>query len=210
MYRRALVYILATWVCALTLARPALSQDRFELGPLLGFYAPAGSFQPAPYYSTALPQAPGDMSALALGAQARLWLAGRVGIQLQGAIASSQVGGGATPGGMSPPYSVHVLTITAQALYNFYPAGRTRLWASGGAGLIRHGGAAYAPYGSPSQVAGVLGVGSALPLTARLNADLGLTTLFYSFNLKDSTATSIQQGFQVDPLVHVGLSWGWH
>ena len=35
-----------------------VSQTRVEGGPLLGLYSPAGSFQPAPYYSTALPNAP--------------------------------------------------------------------------------------------------------------------------------------------------------
>ena len=206
---RLLVPVLVALSCTVGLARPCAAQDRLEIGPLLGLYAPLGSFQPAPYYSTALPTGPGDMSALAVGAQARFWFRGRLGLQLQAAEASSNVGGGNTPGGVSPPSTVHILTGTVQALYNLHPWGRTRLWISGGAGLIRHGGTAYAPYGSPSRAAGVLGLGTSLPLTKHLRGELGLTTLLYSFDLQDSTATSIEHGFQVDPVASLGFTWGW-
>jgi hypothetical protein len=150
------------------------------------------------------------MTGLAWGAQGRLWVTRRVGLQLQIASASSSVGGGTTPVGVLTPTPVRVMTGTAQVLFDLHPAGATRLWVSSGVGLVRHGGLAYARYGSPTQATGVLGLGSSIPLHRHLKVSLGLTTLLYSFTLRDSAATAVERGFQVDALAHLGLVWALH
>lgn len=210
MLKRPCSWILAAFTLAAVHPTPATAQVRFELGPLLALYAPTGSFQPASYYTTSLPNSPSDLTGLAWGGQARLWLARRLGVQLQVAEAFSSVRGVITPAGPRAATPARILTLTTQALYNVYSAPeKAHVWLSAGAGLVRHGGAAYAPYGAPSQVTGVLGLGSAIPIRHRLNATLGITMMLYSFDLKDSTGTSLERGFQTDALLHVGLSWGW-
>ena len=208
--RRPLL-LLSLPVVGLSAAMPARApaQARWELGPYVALYLPTGSFQPAPYYSTALPSDPSDMTALAWGAETRLWLSRHVGLQVQAATSSSLVGGGATPAGILPPTSVHVFAATAQVLYNLHPPAATRAWLSGGGGIVRHGGAAYAPYGSPTQFAGALGAGASFPLYHQLRANTAVTTLWYPFSLRDSTGTRIEHGFQLDALIQVGVSLAW-
>jgi hypothetical protein len=191
--------------------RSAPGQARFELGPLLTAYTPLGSFEPAPYYSTALPNTPGDLGGIGWGGEGRVWLSHRAGIQLQFARTSSSVGGGNTPAGPAASTPASVLTISAQALYDLSPGtpGRVRLWLGAGAGVVRHGGTAYARYGNPAQVATALSFGSAFPLHGRLSAHLGVTTLFYYIDVSDSMGTSLEHGFQLDPLFHAGFDWGW-
>jgi len=201
----SVVAVLAT---VLTQAAPA--QARVELGPLLALYTPLSGFQPAPYYTTRLPNSPGDLSGLAWGGETRLWFAQRAGLQLQIASASSMVGGGNTPGGPVPSTPSRVLTASLQALYTVAttPHG-ARLWIGGGLGVVRHGGAAYAPYGAPVQLATALTLGSAIPIGRHLKATVGLTTFLYSIDVSDSAGTSLEHGAQVDPLVHAGLVWSW-
>jgi hypothetical protein len=197
---------------ALSVLLPALAsgQTRIEVGPLLALYAPAGGFQPAPYYSTALPNAPSALTSAAVGGQGRIWFGRRLGLQLHVAWASTRVGGGATPAGTAPSTPATVLTTSAQALFALSPwSQRAQLWFSAGAGLVRHGGKAYAPYGSPVQLATALGIGSAIPLGRHLSANLGVTTLLYNIDVSDSTGTSLEHGFQVDPLFHLGFSVRW-
>src|SRR2546422_4439808 len=59
-YRSSARCVLAA--LTVTLAGPAAAQTRLEVGALLGLYAPASSFQPASYYSTALPNSPSDLT----------------------------------------------------------------------------------------------------------------------------------------------------
>jgi len=184
-----------------------VSQTRVEGGPLLGLYSPAGSFQPAPYYSTALPNAPSELTGAAMGGQGRIWFSRRLGLQLQVAWASSRVGGGNTPAGTAPSRPASVLTSSVQVLVALsHPSQRIQLWLSAGPGLVRHGGEAYARYGSPVQLATTLGFGSAIPIGSHLSVNLGATTFLYNIDVADSTGTSLEHGFQVDPLFHLGLS----
>ena len=193
-----------------TLAGPAAAQTRLEVGALLGLYAPASSFQPASYYSTALPNSPSDLAGLAWGGQGRLWLSLRFGMQLQVASASSNVGGGNTPGGPAPATPARVLTTSAQLAYKLLaPANGAQVWCSAGPGLVRHGGPAYSRYGSPTQFATAFGLGSAVPISSRLSADFGLTTFLYNLDVSDSTGASLEHGFQVDPLLHAGITLHW-
>jgi hypothetical protein len=197
-------------VLVTVLAPAASAQARVELGPFLAFYTPLSSFELAPYYTTRLPHSPGDLSGAAWGGEARLWLTQRAGLQLQIAAASSTVGGGNTPGGPASSTPARVLTASAQALYTVPPCAHTaRIWIGGGLGVVRHGGAAYAPYRAPTQLATVLGLGSAIPIGRHLNATVGVTTFLYSIDVSDSAGTALEHGAQVDPLVHAGLAWSW-
>src|SRR5437899_13019312 len=74
-----------------------VSQTRVEGGPLLGLYSPAGSFQPAPYYSTALPNATSALTDAPKGGQGRIRFSRRLGLKLQVGWESSKLGGGNTP-----------------------------------------------------------------------------------------------------------------
>jgi hypothetical protein len=153
---RALTLPLSVLALAVTLTPPAAAQSRWELGPLVAAYIPTGSFQPAPYYSTALPSDPGDMAGVAWGARGKLWFTPRLGLQIQAAVSSTNVGGGPSPAGLLRPTPVRVLALTAQGLYDLHLSPSSRVWISAGGGLIQHGGAAYEPYGSPTNAAGVL------------------------------------------------------
>ena len=63
--------------------------------------------------------------------------------------------------------------------------------------------------GAPIQVATTFRLGSAVPISRSVNASLGLTAYFYGIDVSDSTGTSLEYGFQVDPLFHVGVTWSW-
>lgn len=203
--RIPIVAVLLTVVAAM-----ASAQARIELGPLLAFYTPVGGYRPAPYYTTRLPNSPGDLSGVAWGGEARLWLSHRAAVQLQVASASSMVGGGNTPGGTFPSRPARVLTASAQALYSVATTAHgARVWIGGGLGVVRHGGTAYAPYDAPAQLATVLGLGSAIPIGGHLNATVGVTTFLYSIDVSDSAGTALEHGAQVDPLLHAGLAWSW-
>ena len=198
------------FVTLLVQATPLPAQSRIEVGPLLALYAPASHFQPAPYYSTALPNSPSDLTGVAWGGQGRIWFTPRFGLQLQAASASSTVGGGATPGGFFPGTTARVFTASAQGLWAPFATPRNvQLWLSAGAGLVRHGGRAYERYGSPVQLATALGFGVSLPFGSHLAANLGVSTLLYNIDVSDSTGTSLEHGLQVDPLFHAGISLRW-
>jgi len=199
-----------TCITLLVLAAPLPAQSRIEVGPLLALCAPASDFQPAPYYSTALPHSPSDLMGVAWGGQGRVWLTPRFGVQFQIASASSTVGGGSTPGGSFPGTPARVLTTSAQVLWGLSATPHdAQLWLSTGAGLVRHGGKAYQRYGSPVQLATALGFGAALPLGSHLAADLGVATFLYNIDVSDSTGTSLEHGLQVDLLFHAGVSLLW-
>jgi|SRR5882762_719929 len=196
-------------ILALAICVPSrvVSQTRVEGGLLVGLYSPAGTFQPAPYYSTALPNAPSALTGAAMGGQGRIWFSRRLGLQVQVAWASSRVGGGSTPAGTAPSTPASVLTSSVQALFALsHSSQRIQLWLSAGPGLVRHGGEAYARYGSPVQLATTLGFGSAIAMGSHLGVNLGATTFLYNIDVADSAGTSLEHGFQVDPLFHLGLS----
>ena len=139
----------------------------------------------------------------------RVWSAdGRFGLELQASQAHSTAPQVFTPGGPVGPASVRILTVAAQGLFEVLSVETFRSWLSAGGGLVRHGGEAYAPYDSPMQVAGTLGLGSRLRLHRRLNAVLGLTTFFYYLEVRGRAGT-VQHGWQADPMVQLGLTWGW-
>jgi hypothetical protein len=205
--RRVLTLLLVCLIGAGT----ADAQTRFEAGPVVALYAPRGSFDPVLYYSTALPNSPGDLSGLALGAVGRVWVGGRVGFQLEGSVAFSHVGGGATPVGMASTNSARVFTGSAQVLLRLTPAaGPVRLWLGAGAGVVSYGGDAFASYQGGTEPAGVVGVGSTVPIGPSVDLNLGVSTLLYSLSVRDSVGTEMLSGSQVDLQLRTGVTWHWH
>ncbi len=185
----------------------AEAQAAIEIGPLGSVYAPVGGFDPNAVSSTALPSRPSDLRGLAWGGAARLLLGRRWGVQVVVATAASRFGGGlATPGGfVTSATSARVVALAAQAVYR--PAGAyLPLWLGAGLGTVRHGGDAYASYGSPSPLAATLAAGLDARLGRQLTATLGVTSFFYSLDFSDGHV-AINDGRQADLLVYLTVAW---
>ncbi len=192
---------------------PVGAQVRIDVAPVIGYYHPLGTFDQASVYSTTLPTSPQDLSGFAWGGAVHLWSGGHFGAEIQVVDASSTIASVITPGGPSPPTSAHVLMATAQALY---VASRTpegpRVWFGAGPGVVHHGGDAYAPYDSPTEIAATLSLGSAVAIWSHLDATFGVDMLFYAFDLPlppplEQNPGSLEHGSQADALLHFGLSW---
>ena len=185
------------------------AQRGIELGPFVAIYAPVGSYRhEAPYFRAGTPDDPRDNRGLAWGAQGRIWVSRRFGLEVRGAVSSARRVG-YTPAG--PRYDTsRVLSVTAQALYKISPtSAKSALWLGAGGGGIRHSGSSYAPYGSPTHAVGAFGVGSSVPLGRRIVASLGVTGFGYHFAVSDS-AGSYQRGWQQDLLAHAGVAVSLH
>lgn len=208
-----------------TLAPPAAAQLKVEVSGTLGYYSPMGSFEPASQYSRFLPSTPGALSGIAFGGALRLWITPRFGAQLAATTSSTSFGytgmelqdrapgNGPLPINESiPPTQARVSTATAQILYQMLGNSNTpRVWLSAGGAAVRHGGNAYAPFGNPVSYGGAVGLGSAIHIKGPLSAELGLTTMIYRINLRNSTDPGLQErGTQVDALFHTGVSYRWH
>src|SRR6266550_7092334 len=194
-------------ICIAVVPTAASAQGGVEIGPIVGVYAPGGNYDHiAPYWRVGTPERPGENRGIALGVEARAWVNGRFGLQFQTVTSSVNHPTVNTPGG---PFasSTRVSSVTAQAVYNFSPgSSRNRLWVAAGGGAIRHSGSAYAPYGSPTNPVGSLGVGSTLTLAKNLRASVGVSSLLYHWNLSDTNGT-YQRGFEHDILAHGGITW---
>jgi hypothetical protein len=214
-HRRSL--LLPAVALAIGIPAIAFAQASVEVGPLVAVYAPVGTFNSPDAFSSSLPTRPSDLAGVAWGAEGRLWLTPRVGFAVQGAVATSRFGGGlAAPGcgGATPstcgfgtsPNHARVVTLTAQVLYRPAPSGFP-LQLSAGAGVVRHGGDAYAGLNAPSPVAGVFGLGFDLHIGRWLTATLGVTTLVYALDVRDNFGQRLERGFQIDLLPQVALAW---
>jgi hypothetical protein len=203
----------AIFIWPLLLSYPLSAQLSVDLGPMLAYYRPVGQFDEASIYSTSLPRHPADLSSGAYGAEARLWIRRRLGVQVQAATASSRIRKGWTPLGEVGPTPARVLSLSAQGLYAFLPHDkRYSAWFSGGFGYVHHGGKAYEPYDSTTDLAAVLGVGGTVGIRGPLRASGGLGILLYPFDvpMPDELRLnpgSMQHGFQEDILMHIGVSW---
>ena len=187
------------------------AQVNFDIGPLVAYYRPLGHFDPVPVLSSALPNTPSDLSAVAWGGEARVSFGRRWGAGAQLAFTQSKVPQVITPAGRRGPTGGQVLTASVQAEYDVSPRPtKYQLWLSAGPGLVRHGGDAYERYGSPTDVAGVLGMDFTFPIASHLRFAVGATTLLYSIDVKERSESpvSLERGFQTDALVHVGVRWG--
>ncbi len=205
----------------MTIPLRALAQASLEIGPLAGAYAPTRNFGPGDYGYTGLPVATSDLAAMAIGLEARLWFAAQIGLEIQAAEAKSNFGGGISvcippPGGCGLTTRNHatITTIAAQVMYR--PAAGSPLRLSLGAGVVRHGGAAYgesmnraATWSGTTPVAVALGTDIDLRLGRRLVASLGVTTLVYALDLRDTVGQRYEHGTQVDLVPHLTVAWRW-
>jgi len=210
---RLLMMIAAWWAVT---AEPAGGQVQIELGPMLGHYRPVGHFDEASVYSTSLPSKPAELAGTALGGEVRVWVNERFGLQIQAGVASSTIGPVMAPGGPRGPTPAQVLTVAVQGLYRpTLILGSISAWLGAGCGLVRHGGEAYERHGSPTDLAGVVGVGGTVPVIGRLRATAGLTGILYPFKVPmpprlRGNPGPLQHGLRKDLLLHVGLNWRWH
>ena len=135
----------------------------------------------------------------------------RIGLQLAGATASSVIKGGFNPGGgFQAPLAARVSEAMAEILFQVTGSShRARVWLDAGGTVVRHGGVVYEPAGSPVNIGGVVGIGSAIRIAGPLSVDFGVTTLVYGLDVRGPTNTIppvTERGTQVDALFQTGLS----
>jgi hypothetical protein len=211
MQSNSLSCVIAAVALTLCFTTPLSAQISFDVGPLVAYYRPIGNFDPASVYTTDLPNKPSDLSAMALGSAAHVWFGQRWGAGAQVAVANSSVPEMATPNGPRGPTAAQEMTASVQAQYDISPnPEKFRVWVSAGPGVIRHAGKAYERYGSPVDVAGVVGIDITVPIASRLRFAAGVTTLLYPFDVPmpanlSLNPGSLEHGFQTDALLHVGL-----
>ena len=195
-------------------AAPVCAQTTVAMGLVFGYYLPLGHFDPASVYSTSLPIRPSELRAFTWGGTAQISFGGRLGVEGRLSVANSTVPGGITPAGPLGPTGAQEVVATVQGQYDVSPSPENyRVWLSAGPGLIRHGGDAYARYGSPLSLGGAFGVGITLPIMSRLQIAADATTLLYPFDVKmprdlQGNPGSLQHGAQTDALIHLGARWG--
>ena len=211
---KAVLFAVSVGFLSLLFATPLRAQTTVDVGPLFGYYRPLGRFDPASVYSTSLPTNPSDLRAFTWGGAAHLSFGRRLGAEGQLSVANSTIAGGNTPAGPRGPTEAQVVVVTLQGQYDVSPTPeKYRVWLSAGPGLVRHGGDAYAPHGSPVSVGSALGVGITLPITLRLRIAADATTLLYPFDVKmppelQGNPGSLQHGVQTDALIRLGVRWG--
>jgi hypothetical protein len=214
MPKRSCSWTSAIAACLLAAAAPARAQTSVELGPVFGYYRPLGRFEPASVYSTSLPGDPSELAGVSWGGAAQVRFGGRLGAEVQVSVANSIIPGGNTPAGPGKGVRAAVAAALAQGQYDVSPMpARFHVWLGAGPALVRHGGSAYAPYGSPVSAAGAASVGVSARVASRAEVALGVTTLLYPFDLAMPAALqrnpgSLEHGFQTDAMVHLGVRWG--
>ena len=193
---------------------PMRAQVTASVGPIVGYYRPFGHFDPASVYTTDLPSEPRDLRGFMAGGAAHLSLGRRFGLETHVTIAHSSIPAVITPGGPRGPTKANVDIATLEGEYDVSPTRqRYRVWLKAGPALERHGGDAYARYGSPTSVGGAAGAGLTVPLGRRFHFAADVTTLWYVFDLAmppelQLNPGRLQHGAQRDALMQVGLRWG--
>jgi hypothetical protein len=214
MFNRILEGLIAAAALTVAGASPALAQIRVEVAATVGYYSPMGSFRPDFPASSDLPRSPSDLAGSALGGELRVWVAPRLGISLGGSTVATSVGGGSTPNGVRQSVPARVSMGSAQLLFRISgEASRTRIWLSGGGGVIQHGGKAYSVFDKPVNYGGVVGVGSAFRLRRGLSIDAGLSSMIYKVDFRNSPTADDrlrERGTQADMTLHTGLSYSWN
>jgi hypothetical protein len=197
----------------LGISAPVRAQ-RGAIGLFAGYYRPFGHFDAASVYAASLPVEPSDLRGFAGGGVGQLLLGRRFGIEGQAAVVHSTVPAVTTPGGIRGPTNASVDFVTLEGEYDISPTPeRYRVWLNAGPAFVRHGGDAYAQYGSPTSVGGAAGVGLIVPMGRQLNLATSLTTLWYIFDLAMAPELQrnpgrLQHGAQRDAMLQVGLRWG--
>ena len=194
------------------LAASLAAQTSLSVGPYLGYYRPFGQFEPASVSSTSLPREPQDLAGVALGGEAEAWFGRHFGASVDAAVTRSSVGMTITPAGPRGPTSAHVETVVAQALVGLPRLLGPHSWISGGVGMVRHTGDAYATLSSLSQGAGVIGGGTRVDLNHRVSLTAGVTTLWYMLNIPmppelRANPGSLERGRQLDVTFRLAASW---
>jgi hypothetical protein len=198
---------------ALLCASTAQAQSSFEAGPIAGYYRPTADFDPSTVFTTDLPRQPKDLAGVAWGAKARLWFGPRFGAEMQVSVISSERDSVFTPAGPLQPPSARMTIATLQLLYSLSPdQERVRPWISAGPGLVHHGGDAYEEYGSPTSPAAAVALGASVRVGGHFRITAGATGLLYPYEVEmppelAANGDALQEGFQRDLMLHVGLTW---
>ena len=195
-------------------AAPASAQLSGSLVAFVGYYQPLGHFDPASIYSSSLPETPSQLRGAAWGGAGHLSIGRRFGITAQFARTTSRVPEAITPGGPRGPTDAAVTVATVQGQYDVSPPPKAhRVWVNAGPAWVRHGGDAYAPYGSPTSLGAALGLTITVPVASRLQLTADATGVFYVFDVPMPPAFArnpgpLEHGDQRDVLVRFGLAWG--
>ncbi|MEO7085264.1 MAG: hypothetical protein ABI442_09055 [Gemmatimonadaceae bacterium] len=182
----------------------ARAQASVEIGPLFGYYHPAGHFDLLTG-SIDGPHTPSELSAYAFGAEIVGRFSPTIGVRAE-AFNASQSGGQhsvATPGaGIITTQGTSVSVASAQALFDFVSDSSRNFWLSAGPGLVHHGGAAYARGGSPTDLAAGFGSGAEFNFHKSWRFTAGVSGFYYFLD-----ARSQETGTQIDLLFRVGFVW---
>jgi hypothetical protein len=176
---------------------------QFQIGPVFGFHAPSSKFHVTDRGSFILQGGEAKQHlAFIYGGEARFWADRRIGFE------ASLTRGGSDVAGFPNDALLHA-TVTVgcfSALLRF-PLGdlSNRVWVSGGAALVGHGGEAFKGFSHTSNVGAAVGVGTQFQLARMLRLDLGFRSLIYSMALRDSVG-NLPGATQVDFNVRLGLS----
>jgi len=181
--------------------RPASAQ--FQIGPVFGLHAPSSKFHvtdrgPFVFQGSEAKQ----HLAFIYGGEARFWADRRFGFEASLTRGASDVAGFPNDARLHATVTVGCFS----ALLRF-PLGdlSNRVWVSGGAALVKHGGEAFTGFSHTSNVGAAVGVGTQFRIARPLRLDLGFRLLIYSMALRDSVG-NLPSATQVDFNVRVGLS----
>ena len=193
---------------ALAAAAPARAQLGIELGLITGPYSPLGYYR-EPFFGVGTPETPSQNGGFAVGAAGRVWLTDRLGLQLQASTSSASLAVGATPAGgaAQSPLSIHVTSVTAEAVLDLAPeAWHVPLRLGLGGGVIHHAGIPWDRFGAPTNAVAAVSLGSSIQIDRRLAVDVGVSSLWYGFHVNaDFDHRFYVRGFQADVTPHVGL-----
>ena len=209
-------FTLGTGVATVILgfSAPASGQLSGSVGAFVGYYQPLGDFDPASIYSSSLPETPSQLRGAAWGGSGHLSIGRRFGITGQFVRTKSRVPEVITPGGPRGPTDATVTVASLQGQYDVSSTPKAhRVWVNAGPALVRHGGAAYAPYGSPTSLGAALGLTVAVPIASRLQLTADATGVFYIFDVPmraefARNSGRLEHGDQRDVLLRFGLAWG--
>jgi hypothetical protein len=182
------------------------AQERFAVGPFLGFFVSNFSF--AGPIGNVVPGSENyrQQTAVIVGAEATLWLTPRLGVGTTVSWSPSDVRQQAISPDTSLPASVLLiggffsLRLTPAQLAN-----DVRLRA--GVASLAHLGDAFAPYRHPRSLTCLLGIEATLPLASQFRVAGGLDLHLYSFQLTDTLGTQYQKRFMTDLVARVGVQW---
>jgi hypothetical protein len=200
-------------VAALAASTAVAQTPRLEVEPIVGYYRPLGHFVDKYIFATNLPDAPQDLSGVAYGLELRSWFRSRWGASLGAVVRPGEIPETSTPGGPRGPYAFLVQMVNAQALYNV--AGSPNVhhtWVSAGVGLVRHGGVAYAPYETRTEIAGAFGVARERRVSSHLGLTVGANLSVYEHDIPLPPVAAknpgrLEHGLQEDLLLHIGISY---